>query len=374
MRIRSFEQVTLKNVLSTAVVFSIFAVSIGTPLNALAQERGNPTPTSAAITVPDEAPPTGVNLSLTPTFLNLSTNPGEKVSSQFKITNNNNFREYLSLEVDKFVASPNGVNPVIQNMKESDNFAKWVSFSEDQFVVEPRETKTIKFEINPPKEAALGYYYAFVVNRMSDVQGKGSGAAIAGSPALPVLLSVKSPNARREVQVVDFKTDKLFYEYLPTKFIVRVKNTGNIHVAPAGDIFIDSMFSKNVGSLQANKARGNVLPQSEREFVATWSDAFAVKEAKTENGKQVTNDKGNVEYKVNYEFAKANKFRIGKYTAHLVMVYDSGDRDVPLEATVSFWVIPWKIVLIGGGVIILALVGIFSIVRSNIRKIRNKFQ
>jgi hypothetical protein len=38
------------------------------------------------------------------------------------------------------------------------------------------------------------------------------------------------------------------------------------------------------------------------------------------------------------------------------MVYDNGQRDVPMEATVSFWVIPWR--LIGGLAALLALLAV----------------
>ncbi len=184
-------------------------------------------------------------------------------------------------------------------------------------------------------------------------------AVIAGSAGITVLLDVRSPNAKRELQVANFSTDKLFYEHLPTTFRISVKNTGNVHVIPFGDIFIDSLFNKNVSqSLPMNPGRGNVLPQSEREFTAQWSDSFSVREPKMENGVVVKDKEGKEVLTTNYDFTKADKFRFGKYTAHLLMVYDNGERDVPIQATVSFWVIPWKIVGIGLVVVLFALLGI----------------
>lgn len=327
---------------------------------------------STAIQAPEEAPPTGINLTLSPVFLNLTADPGDEVTSQFRVTNNNNFAEFLELEIKKFESSETG--PVIQDVQESDEFTRWVEFSETQFRLDANQTKTVRFTISPPEEASLGYYYAFVVNRMKPASGR-SGAAIAGSPALPVLLSVKSPNAKREVQVVDFKTDQLVYEYLPANFLITVKNTGNVHVAPAGDIFIDSMFSNEVGIIAANKGRGNVLPDASRIFTTSWNDGFITRGPKMENEKEVKDDKGNTVYGTNYDFEKANKFRIGKYTANLVLVYDNGERDVPIEAQVSFWVIPWKIILGVLIVVVLALFGLRNVVLSGIsgaKKLRGK--
>ncbi|MGB3073255.1 MAG: hypothetical protein WBB68_03290, partial [Candidatus Moraniibacteriota bacterium] len=42
--------------------------------------------------------------------------------------------------------------------------------------------------------------------------------------------------------------------------------------------------------------------------------------------------------------------RFGKYTAKMLLVYDDGTRDIPIEGVVSFWVMPWR--LIAGAVFI----------------------
>jgi hypothetical protein len=116
-----------------------------------------------------------------------------------------------------------------------------------------------------------------------------------------------------------------------------------------------------------------VLPQSQREFNAVWDDAFAVRVPKTENGVVVKDSKGNTVYTTKYDFEHANKFRAGKYTAHLIMVYDNGERDIPIEATVSFWVIPWKILGVGLVVLVFALIGIKNTLLSYGRKVFRAF-
>ena len=49
------------------------------------------------------------------------------------------------------------------------------------------------------------------------------------------------------------------------------------------------------------------------------------------------------------DFPKVQHLRFGHYTANLLAVYDNGTRDVPLEASISFWVIPWRVI----GIIVL---------------------
>jgi hypothetical protein len=316
-----------------------------------------------------QTPPAGINLSVSPTFLNLSTDPGKAVSSEFKVKNNSSYSEHLRVRLAKFEIGTGG-KPLLSAVGPNDTFTKWVEIPEAEFTVSPNQTKTVKFTINPPKEASLGYYYAFVIERMQEREGEGTGAIVAGSPALLTLLEVKSPNAKRELQLIDFKTDRMWYEYLPANFLITVKNSGNVHIVPKGNIFIDYNGKKDIAILAANESRGNILPQTEREFTGSWADGFAVREAKTENGQVVKNDKGEAQYTVKYDFQKADKFRIGKYTANLLLVYDNGERDVPLEASISFWVIPWKIIGIGLVIALFVLIGVRSIILSTVRKFR----
>lgn len=338
---------------------------------ALAQTRtAQPSPSPA---VSGAQPATGIDLSISPTFLSLTTDPGKSVTSKFTVRNNNNFTETLQISVAKFTAAANGSSPVIADLAPGDTFGKWVTITPQEFSVDANETKTITVEITPPKNAALGYYYALVIRRAQANKGAGQGAAITGAPALPVLLNVKSPNAKRELQIVDFKTNKMMYEYLPATFTVTLKNTGNIHVVPVGDIFIDGNGKKNLSILQVNTGKGNILPNSTRAFTASWADGFAIRVPKTtEDGRTQVDDKGHTEYQVKYDFQKADKFRMGKYTANLLMVYDNGERDVPIEAQISFWVIPWKILAIGGIVVILAVLGLGTMLTTSFRRVSKR--
>jgi hypothetical protein len=330
-----------------------------------AVKKNQPTPTT---TIVREKPQGGINVSLTPTFLNLITDPGKEVNSQFQLINNNTFTEYFTVEVAKFEIGAGG-KPLLSPAGPSDVFTKWISFEDQVIEVGPNQRKIVKFTITPPESASLGYYYALIIKRAEDTTSlANSGAAVAGAPALLTLMEVRSPNAKRELQLIDFKTDKVVYEYLPTEFIITVKNTGNVHIVPTGNIFIDQGGKEDLARLFANEARGNVLPQSERAFTASWQDGFAVVVPKEENGAVVKDSKGNTVYTTKFDFQKADKFRIGKYTAHLLLVYDNGERDVPIEATISFWIIPWK--FIGGALLILlfTLFGIKALIWSPIRK------
>lgn len=351
------------------LLFFLTPVSYAITSSPVPTTKGKASPTPIR---PSETPKTGINLNISPVYINLVTDPGKPISSQMRVQNNNNVREYLEFGFYKFVPNQTGSQPVISDIPDDDPFPSWVHFEENQFIVEPNEIKTIQFTISPPTDAALGYYYAIAVNRIQEDRGGNSNAVVSAAPAMSVLLEVRSPYAKREMQLVDFKTSKAVYEYLPTEFEIRLKNTGNIHVVPFGDIFIDWGNKKEVGILKANGAMGNVLPQTERIFKTQWTDGFIVQVPKDGNVKDETEP---TDYITKWDFQKADKFRIGKYTAHLLLVYDNGQRDIPVEASVSFWVIPWKIIGVLSLVTLFTFVGIrrfiFNLI-SSIKKLSRK--
>ncbi len=315
------------------------------------------TPTPTPI-IPKEEPQTGINLTVSPIYLSLNTKPGETVSSQIKVKNNNNFEEYLEINLNKYVPSGEG-RPVLAELTEGEEFKDWISFSDQQFILGPNQTKTIKFTIDTPETAALGYYYALVVSRIKEKGAEGGSTVVSGAPAVSLLLEVESPNAIREVQMLDFKTSRFIYEYLPVEFEVLTKNTGNIHVVPFGDIFIDWGKKEDIANLNLNPSRGNILPETERVFKPMWKDGFIVRNQK--------------ENKLDWDL-RLNKFRIGKYTAHLLMVYNNGERDIPVESRASFWVIPYKIIGAISIILMLALFGFKNIVISAIKSLTLKLK
>src|SRR5690348_2233954 len=103
-----------------------------------AQARNSPTPTP--LKVPDAAPATGLNLTLSPTYISLTTDPGKEVTSQFKITNNNTFTEYLQVAVAKMEVGADG-RPVLRDMEATDAFGKWLSLPEDTFQIGGNQSK-----------------------------------------------------------------------------------------------------------------------------------------------------------------------------------------------------------------------------------------
>jgi hypothetical protein len=168
------------------------------------------------------------------------------------------------------------------------------------------------------------------------------------------LLNAAAPGEVRQMQVTNFSADHRFYEFLPVNFSIHLHNSGNIFAGASGNIFI-KRGSKQVANLTVNQNHGLVLPNSNRVFKISWSDGFPVYQAiKGPGGQPLTDKSGKTKTKLSWNFSQAAKLRFGHYTAQLALVYNNGTRDVPITGSVSFWVIPWR--LIGIVIFILALI------------------
>lgn len=299
----------------------------------------------------------GLNLTTSPLPISLTTDPGSTVSAQLKIKNGGNESETIQVALMKFGAYGAEGKPKLLDREAGDDYFDWVTFSPNNFTLAPNEWKTVTMNINVPQNAAFGYYYAVTFSRKDNVVENGPKVTnISGSVATLVLLEVRSPNAVRKLEMSDFSLDKGIYEFLPVNFTVKLKNSGNVHILPKGNIFISQGNKKNLAILSFNETVGNILPDSYRNYLTKWSDGFPVHKEKVVDGKVVKF--------LDWDLTKITNLRIGKYQATLLLAYDDGQRDIPLQAYVDFWVIPWRI-LIGGGVIIILIgFGLYSIFRT----------
>ena len=118
-----------------------------------------------------------------------------------------------------------------------------------------------------------------------------------------------------------------------------------------------------------NATEGMVLPKSIRIFNASWSNGFPVYAQLTDdNGQPIKDVNGKVKKQLKWDFSKISHLRYGHYTAQLLLVYNDGQRDIPITGTLSFWVIPWRLIFF----VIVLIVGpallVYIIMRRRFRK------
>lgn len=314
-----------------------------------------------AVTTAADAKP--LVLQTSPLPINLSAKPGTSVSADLRVKQNGPDTERLKVSLMKFRAYGDTGKPQLMDREPGDDYFDWASFDKTQFDAPSNIWQTVRMTIHLPKTAAFGYYYAVVFSRVGDdVRLSDRTNAINGGSAVLVLLDALSPNAKRQLQLASFTSQHRVYEFLPAHFDVKLTNTGNVHAVPQGDIFI-SNGGKSLATLPINAELGNILPSSNRIYPIEWADGFPVYEPVTENGKVKLDAQGNQVRNLKWDLSQVLKFRMGKYTAHLFAVYDDGQHDVPIEAEISFWVIPWRILLVLLLIIALVVFGVYFSLR-----------
>ncbi len=292
-----------------------------------------------------------LNLITSPLPINLVADPGKSVTTELRIKQNSGSDAQLRVSLMKFSAYGIEGKPQLLDRDPGDDYFDWVKFDKPTFLAPNNVWQTVNMTIELPKTAAFGYYYAVVFSREGDDKATGANTnAIKGGSAVLVLLDAHVPGAKRELSIESFKSSHNVYEFLPASFDVTLRNSGNVHGVPHGTIFI-MKGKKQVAAQNLNDEQGNILPGTRRIYPVEWTDSFPHFEKIVEDGK-VKLDKHN---KPQMRLVWANggdgakdvkpHLRFGQYTARLVAVYDNGQRDVPIESELSFWVIPWRFML-----------------------------
>lgn len=300
----------------------------------------------------------GFSLQVTPSPLVATVKPGMSTTLEMNIRNTNTKAQKLKMGLRTFSVDENSGQVNLGDSEPSD--AKdFVHFANPTFNIEAGAIFTQKITIDTPKNAGFTYTFAITISRSdSNVDQTSNGTKIKGTVAVFTLLNVDRPGSVRKFELSNFTVGRRVYEFLPATFSVKLKNTGNTLVQPKGNFYIQrtSNDQNPLMVLPLNEANGYILPGASRTFNAVWADGFPHYE--TQSG-----DTNSTKKHLLWNWGDLSKLRFGKYTAKVVAVYDDGQRDVPVTAEVSFWIIPWRIILGILFVLTLIIVGVVTIIR-----------
>lgn len=312
-------------------------------------------------------PDSNFSLQVSPSPIIQVVKPGVSQTTELNIRNNGNQTEELKMGLRDF-----DIDEQTGEVKLKDSPPKevvnWVTFANPTFTVESGGVFVQKITFNTPVSAGFSYSFAITVSRAKAAAPQPGQRVIEGSVAVFSLLTVDRPGAVRKFDVIEFRSEHRLYEYLPANFTLKLKNTGNVIVQPFGNVYIQrsANSSEPISVLPVNPNGSYILPGVSRSLPITWTDGFPVYVSKQEAA--------NVEAKKHlvWDWSKAQNFRVGRYTAKVVAIYNDGQRDVPIMTSVSFWIIPWKALLIIVGILALLIIGISSTGRKLLTATRRK--
>lgn len=251
--------------------------------------------------------------------------PGETVVQEISVSNRISDDRIFRLEVEDIVGTTDASAAVTLTGAERGPFSvrDFITFPDDEFELELGERARIPVTITVPPNTSPGGYYGSVL--VSTVQRpRETGEAV---PTSPIIARVGSlffirvtgeANLEAEVQDISVLDDVWWYEQGPVNLGILTENTGSVHVNPYGTLSITNMFGEEVGYVELEP--WFVLPKSLRMREIVWD----------------------------------REFLLGRYTATAKI--NRGYDNIVDEVSVSFWVLPWKIV---GGIFIALFILIF---------------
>lgn len=284
-------------------------------------------------------------MTLSPPSFEMTLDPGTETAYTIRITNPTKNLVELYPSAGNFSASGEGGEPKYEigdKAIENDSrysIASWVGFFEPKIAILPEQVVDFRFRIKVPQGAEPGGHYGVVFLGTKPPEDKGPESQVALSTMVGSLLLVRVPGDVRESLDMDEFSAPWFFFSSPVDFNILLRNTGNVHARPMGDVTITDWRGRSRERLEINRVKGSVLPDSRREFNVSWKPDTP------------------------YFWT----IPIGKFHATLKAVY--GEEHHTLERTVSFWIIPWWIIIAVGFSFLFLLIFITFIV---IRKRRQK--
>jgi len=243
----------------------------------------------------------------------ISLAPGETIIQNISVTNRISDNRLFELVVEDITGSADGSSAVRSTGDERGPYSiiDYISFQSDTFTLALGERAQIPIMVSVPEDAEPGGYYGSVL--ISTVQKGEQGETSA--PRSPLIARVGSlffltiegdVETEGEVLSLDTLADNKWFQSGPIDLGVVYENSGSIHLNPYGEISITNMFGEEVGYVQLEP--WFVLPKSLRIREVTWD----------------------------------REFLLGRYSATAKI--NRGYDNLVDEVSVTFWVLPWKVV------------------------------
>ena len=247
---------------------------------------------------------TGTALRISPPNFEITAEPGQVVAQQIRVSNRGDSPIPITMQIAGF--RPQGQEGQVELTEEEEaefGILTWTTVSPSEFVLEPGAEEAVTFLIEVPDNAPPGGHYMSILAKLGSSGGQG--LAVGQRIGSLVLLRVAG-EVVEQAQLADFAAPS-FAAKGPIDFDVVLRNTGNVHLRPVGEVVITGTFGGEVAKLPLEQR--NILPESERVFSATWETGW----------------------------------NLGRYTAEYTGIYGSSSTNLKGSTTVILF--PWPIIL-----------------------------
>jgi len=269
---------------------------------------------------------TPLNLGTSPSSEKLQLQPGETHDGEIVVWNLSEETTLYNIYIRGFRQIENQPGTAIMFTEEEEarapySAADWVTVSKESINLVPNRNEKIFYKIKVPEDVTKGEY-TVIIAFISDIEEEllGTAAFTSLSSGTPILVRVGDEFVE-SAELLEFTTDKKFYETPTVRFQTRVNNLGDTHITPIGEIVLTNIFNQEVGKIPFNENAQSILRDNAAEYETPW-----------DYGSFLSKDK---------------KLILGPIEANLILMYRSFQPGfAPLDATTSFWILPWKYIVL----------------------------
>lgn len=250
--------------------------------------------------------------------------PGQVVVKGITVTNRFEKPTKFKLELEDFQGSNSEGSPIqlMGLLKGPYSLKDYIKPETMEFTLQPGDRATVAVQISVPKDAVPGGLYGSLIvttetdetELATDPNATKSGVSIKSRIAVLYFVRVKGP-VKEDGTMNVFKTDGKFYQKGPIEFTYSFKNNGSVYLNPYGYVEVKNLYGTVVERVKIDPYY--VLPGSERIMKKNWDRGFMLGRYKAE-------------IFLNRGYTSNNEEK----------VVDVIDRQV-----VTFWVMPWKVVV-----------------------------
>ena len=261
--------------------------------------------------------------------------PGETYSDEIVFWNLSSETDTYDIYIKGFrqIENQPGTAIILTDEQEEESLysaSKWITVEKDTLTLEPNKNTKLKYTINVPTNVTDGEYNAqiFLISQTKgDLEGTGAFANLAAGTALLIQIGDEFVE---NAELLRFATDKKTYEKINVDFSTQLKNLGDTHITPAGEIVIENIFRQEVARIPFNRNKQSLLRDNIGNYVDNWSQSGYISPSKV--------------------------LTVGPMKAKLLVTYRSFQPGFAvLSSEANFWIIPWKIII---AILVILLTGI----------------
>jgi len=293
---------------------------------------------------------TDLSIGVAPTSKVLKMSPGEVYSDEIVFWNISQTGDTYKVFISGFEQIENQPGTAIILTPEDDakalySASKWFTTEKDTLYLEPNKNIKLKYSITVPQDATKGEFNAeiFLISQ-TEFEQIGTGAFTNLAAGTPFLIQIGDEFVEN-AELLSFISDKKIYEKINVKLLTHIKNIGDTHITPTGEIVIGNIFRQEVARLPFNKNNQSLLRDTDGNYEDIWLQSSYL--------------------------SPNNAIALGPLKAKLLVTYRSFQPGFAvLNAETTFWIIPWKIIIAITVTILLAI--IVKAIRKNLAKKNNE--